>query len=160
MSEGAGSGTAEELGALTARQAEYLGCIIDYSRERGYPPTMAELCEEMGVASTNVVSDMLLAIERKGYIEREPGSSRAITVVRDARGERMKQGPRVAPPEPPIATLLRQVSDDEVRRLKRVFEHVRRTHRTPLGSRESMREHNRIDCVYSHVLGEHDRRKL
>ena len=63
---------------LTKRQREILDFIIDCVRERGMPPTIAEIGEEFGIASTNGVNDHLVALEKKGYIER---SSKARGII-------------------------------------------------------------------------------
>ena len=55
---------------LTRRQREILDYIIECIRERGLPPTIAEIGEEFGIASTNGVNDHLVALEKKGFIER------------------------------------------------------------------------------------------
>lgn len=55
---------------LTKRQREILDYIIDCVRDHGLPPTIAEIGEEFGIASTNGVNDHLVALERKGFIER------------------------------------------------------------------------------------------
>ncbi len=55
---------------LTKRQREILDYIIECVRERGLPPTIAEIGEEFGIASTNGVNDHLVALEKKGFIER------------------------------------------------------------------------------------------
>lgn len=66
---------------LTARQAEMLGHIQSYSAARGYPPTLRDLCTLMGIRSTNGVNDHLSALERKGYLRREPMKSRGLQIV-------------------------------------------------------------------------------
>ena len=55
---------------LTKRQRGILDFIIGCIRDNGYPPTIAEIGEEFGISSTNGVNDHLIALERKGYIER------------------------------------------------------------------------------------------
>ena len=55
---------------LTQRHRDILDHVIDSIRERGYPPTMVEICEAFGIGSTNAVNDHLKALERKGFIER------------------------------------------------------------------------------------------
>jgi repressor LexA len=52
--------------------------------ERGYPPTLREIGEYMGIRSTNGVNDHLRALERKGYLRREDMKSRALKLVEDA----------------------------------------------------------------------------
>ena len=55
---------------LTKRQREILDYVIECVRDRGMPPTIAEIGEEFGIASTNGVNDHLVALEKKGFIER------------------------------------------------------------------------------------------
>ena len=55
---------------LTRRQKEILGFIINCIRDHRMPPTIAEIGRHFGIASTNGVNDHLLALEKKGYIER------------------------------------------------------------------------------------------
>lgn len=55
---------------LTKRQAAILQFIVDRIREDGLPPTIAEIGEYFGIASTNGVNDHLMALEKKGFIER------------------------------------------------------------------------------------------
>lgn len=55
---------------LTKRQQSILRFIIESIRDHGYPPTIAEIGEEFGISSTNGVNDHLVALEKKGYIER------------------------------------------------------------------------------------------
>ena len=55
---------------LTKRQESILRFIIESIRDNGFPPTIAEIGEEFGISSTNGVNDHLVALERKGYIER------------------------------------------------------------------------------------------
>lgn len=55
---------------LTKRQEAILRFIIESIQDNGYPPTIAEMGSEFGIASTNGVNDHLVALEKKGYIER------------------------------------------------------------------------------------------
>lgn len=66
---------------LTARQREALDYITYCLDERGYPPTLREIGEHMGIRSTNGVNDHLKALERKGYLVREELKSRALRPV-------------------------------------------------------------------------------
>lgn len=68
---------------LTKRQAQTLDYIRQSIVERGYPPTLREIGEYMGIRSTNGVNDHLRALERKGYLRREDMKSRALRVVDD-----------------------------------------------------------------------------
>lgn len=68
---------------LTRRQADILHFIVESIRDRGYPPTIAEVGQQFNIASTNGVNDHLKALERKGYIERSP-KARGIRVTEKA----------------------------------------------------------------------------
>jgi len=69
---------------LTKRQLQTLDFIRHSIEARGYPPTLREIGEHMGIRSTNGVNDHLRALERKGYLRREDMKSRALRVVEDA----------------------------------------------------------------------------
>lgn len=72
---------------LTARQRAVLETIRNSVEERGYPPSMREIGEIVGLASPSSVKHQLQALERKGYLRRDPRRPRAIEVVHpdDAR---------------------------------------------------------------------------
>ena len=65
---------------LTARQGETLRLIRKSILERGYPPTLRELGDWMGIRSTNGVNDHLLALQAKGFLTRDPMFSRGIVL--------------------------------------------------------------------------------
>ncbi len=69
---------------LTERQAQALGFISRLVEERGYPPSVRELCEHMGISSTRGALRHLEALEKKGFISRGPG----------ARSVRLEEGSR------------------------------------------------------------------
>jgi repressor LexA len=66
---------------LTDRQRQALDYITECLNARGYPPTLREIGEHMGIRSTNGVNDHLKALERKGYLVREELKSRALRPV-------------------------------------------------------------------------------
>ena len=66
---------------LTRRQQQVLDFITRRIEEQGYPPTIREIGEEMGIRSTNGVNDHLKALERKGFLMREGLKSRALRPV-------------------------------------------------------------------------------
>jgi repressor LexA len=68
---------------LTARQEQTLDFIRKSIEDRGYPPTLREIGEYMGIRSTNGVNDHLRALERKGYLRREDMKSRALKLVEE-----------------------------------------------------------------------------
>lgn len=63
---------------LTDRQATVLEMIASHIEEVGYPPTIRELGDALGISSTNGVNDHLKALEKKGYLERESSKSRTM----------------------------------------------------------------------------------
>lgn len=64
----------------TLRQLELLGFIATRA-DAGIPPTIREMQDEFQILSTNGVRDHLVALERKGCIERCPKKSRHIRVT-------------------------------------------------------------------------------
>ena len=66
---------------LTQRQSEILEYLRAEIEGRGMPPTIREIGTQFGIKSTKGVEDHLAAIERKGYIRRERGKSRAIEIM-------------------------------------------------------------------------------
>lgn len=71
---------------LTDRQKAVLAFIRDHIEETGYPPTIREIGDDLGIKSTNGVNDHLKALERKGYLERQTGKSRALKPLREPDG--------------------------------------------------------------------------
>jgi repressor LexA len=65
---------------LTHRQRLVLECIAASVDERGYPPSMREIGESVGLASPSSVKHQLASLERKGFIRRDPNRPRAIEV--------------------------------------------------------------------------------
>ncbi len=63
---------------LTARQKEVLDLIKDHIEETGFPPTRADIANELGFKSPNAAEEHLRALARKGAIEMIPGTSRGI----------------------------------------------------------------------------------
>ncbi len=63
---------------LTARQAEILELIKDFTESTGFPPTRAEIAKALGFRSVNAAEDHLRALARKGVIELLAGASRGI----------------------------------------------------------------------------------
>lgn len=75
---------------LAPMQRRVLNAIMAHIITWGYPPTIRELGQLRGTTSTNATSDLVAALERKGYIAcPEMNASRAITVLRDADGRRV-----------------------------------------------------------------------
>ncbi|MBO0853122.1 MAG: transcriptional repressor LexA [Nocardia sp.] len=77
------NGDAEFPGAgadLTARQRKVLEVIRESVSERGYPPSIREIGDAVGLTSTSSVAHQLRALERKGYLRRDPNRPRAVDV--------------------------------------------------------------------------------
>lgn len=66
---------------LTARQEQILGLIRDAIENTGFPPTRAEIANELGFRSANAAEEHLQALARKGAIEISPGTSRGIRLL-------------------------------------------------------------------------------
>ncbi|WP_428847032.1 transcriptional repressor LexA [Rhizohabitans arisaemae] len=65
---------------LTPRQRKILEVIRDSVQQRGYPPSMREIGEAVQLTSTSSVSHQLTALQRKGYLRRDPHRPRAVEV--------------------------------------------------------------------------------
>jgi len=66
--------------ALTARQRSILECIESSMAERGFPPSVREIGETVGLTSPSTVHNHLNTLQRLGYLERDPNLPRAIKV--------------------------------------------------------------------------------
>jgi len=87
---------------LTARQQQVLDCIKSSLEETGFPPTRAEIANELGFRSPNAAEEHLKALARKGAIEMMAGASRGIRVIDDTPNGLPIVG-RVAAGEPILA---------------------------------------------------------
>ncbi|HMS87714.1 MAG TPA: transcriptional repressor LexA [Acidimicrobiales bacterium] len=65
---------------LTARQRQILDCIDTAMRDRGYPPSVREIGESVGLGSPSTVHSHLSTLQRLGYLRRDPSKPRAIEV--------------------------------------------------------------------------------
>ncbi len=65
---------------LTVRQRRVLDVIRSSVSERGYPPSIREIGDAVGLTSTSSVAHQLRALERKGYLRRDPNRPRAVDV--------------------------------------------------------------------------------
>jgi repressor LexA len=90
---------------LTPRQRRVLETIRDSVERRGYPPTMREIGEAVGLASPSSVKHQLTTLERKGYLRRDPNRPRAIEVVDPETAETTTgtTPPVATPDEAPLA---------------------------------------------------------
>jgi repressor LexA len=72
---------------LTRRQQEIWKFLTDYVDSHGYPPTVREIGEAVGLASPSTVHAHLANLERAGLIKRDPTKPRALELRRDPRPE-------------------------------------------------------------------------
>ncbi len=83
-------GPADETG-LTPRQRMVLEVIRDSVERRGYPPTVREIGEAVGLTSTSSVSHQLMTLQKKGFLRRDPSRPRAVDVRLPGDAERSAQ---------------------------------------------------------------------
>ncbi|HHX65471.1 MAG TPA: transcriptional repressor LexA [Chloroflexi bacterium] len=74
---------------LSDRQIKILEMIRDFMADCGYPPTIREIGEAVGISSTSVVSYNLDVLQRKGYLSRNREVSRGLRLVGEDDGEDM-----------------------------------------------------------------------
>jgi repressor LexA len=72
--------TPQDETGLTQRQRMVLEVIRDSVRRRGYPPSMREIGEAVGLTSTSSVSHQLRTLQSKGFLRRDPNRPRAVEV--------------------------------------------------------------------------------
>jgi repressor LexA len=72
---------------LTGRQQEIWTFLTRYVDERGYPPTVREIGDAVGLASPSTVHAHLANLERAGLIKRDPTKPRALELRRDPKPE-------------------------------------------------------------------------
>lgn len=83
---GAGPGRGYALAGteLTGKRREILDFIAAHQRDRGYPPSVREIGEAVGLTSSSTVHTHLTTLQRQGYLHRDPTKPRAIEVRYDA----------------------------------------------------------------------------
>ena len=72
---------------LTARQREVLEIIERHMQQRGYPPSVREIGEAVGLTSPSTVHAHLAALQKRGYLRRDPTKPRAIEVRWDPNSD-------------------------------------------------------------------------
>ena len=70
---------------LSKRQREIFDFVVKYADKHGYPPTVREIGEAVGLASPSTVHAHLANLERAGYLKRDPTKPRALEVVHRGR---------------------------------------------------------------------------
>jgi len=75
---------------LSPRQKAILEYIEKSVQEKGYPPSVREIGEAVGLASSSTVHGHLSRLEKKGYIRRDPTKPRAIELLKQKDGTKIK----------------------------------------------------------------------
>src|SRR5438094_2843662 len=70
-----------EASVLTGRQQEIWDFLVDYVDRHGYPPTVREIGERVGLASPSTVHAHLANLERAGFLKRDPTKPRALELT-------------------------------------------------------------------------------
>ena len=63
------------------KQLEIYNFLKTYTENKGYPPSVREICEAVGLSSTSTVHGHLKRLEKKGLIKRDPSKPRALEIV-------------------------------------------------------------------------------
>ncbi|MQA62271.1 MAG: transcriptional repressor LexA [Actinophytocola sp.] len=107
----------DDLGNLTVRQGQILEVIRSWVSRLGYPPSVREIGDAVGLASTSSVQHQLLALQRKGYLRRDPNRPRAVGVVPadmshtlSARRDEAEQTEQDARPAPTYVPLVGRIA--------------------------------------------------
>ena len=75
---------------MTEKQTLVFDYIVEYTADKGYPPTVRELCDELGFKSPNTAHFHLKGLKDKGYILIAKGKNRGITVLKTPPGSGKK----------------------------------------------------------------------
>jgi repressor LexA len=94
---------------LTGRQREIWSFLVDYVDGHGYPPTVREIGEAVGLASPSTVHAHLANLERAGLLRRDPTKPRALELIGREKVA-AKEAAEAAPAELPRLPLLGQVA--------------------------------------------------
>ena len=92
---------------LTARQQEIWGFLVEYVDRHGYPPTVREIGDAVGLASPSTVHAHLANLERAGLLRRDPTKPRALDLLGHRRS---REEPAAAVEELPKLPLLGQIA--------------------------------------------------
>src|SRR5881409_3649153 len=99
---------------LSSRQQEIWDFLVEYLESHGYPPTVREIGEAVGLASPSTVHAHLANLERAGLLRRDPTKPRALAVLGRARAADSE------PASLPKRPLLGQIENLQRARLRRV----------------------------------------
>ena len=95
---------------LTARQQEIWQFLVEYADGHGYPPTVREIGEAVGLASPSTVHAHLANLERVGLLKRDPSKPRALDLIGHRSVPTALAAPAVEREELPRLPLLGQIA--------------------------------------------------
>src|SRR2546423_8577510 len=90
---------------LTGRQQEIWDFLVDYVDQHGYPPTVREIGEAVGLASPSTVHAHLANLERAGLLRRDPTKPRALELVGRSRTATAASSPTRLPTLPLVGQI-------------------------------------------------------
>ena len=134
---------------VTKRQQAVLDCIEECIREKGYGPTVREVCQSLGLSSPSTVHVHLKALEEKGLIERHraSGDYRAVSVSLTEEGERFAaEGRRLR--DEHMDAVMEHVGIEDMRHLVRILRKVVEFHELdPEATCKSRAEGHEAPCA-------------
>ena len=101
-----------DASGLTPRQRKVLEVIRESVERRGYPPTMREIGEAVGLTSTSSVSHQLTTLQKKGFLRRDPSRPRAVDVRLPGEAEQIQDeaAERAAHPQPAYVPVVGRIA--------------------------------------------------
>jgi repressor LexA len=98
------------VGMLSKRQREIFDFVVEYADKHGYPPTVREIGEAVGLASPSTVHAHLANLERAGLLKRDPSKPRALEVVGRGRSPALLAAPARPVAEPRRLPLVGEIA--------------------------------------------------
>jgi repressor LexA len=102
-------GPPDETG-LTPRQRKVLEVIREAVDRRGYPPSVREIGESVGLTSTSSVAHQLKTLEAKGFLRRDPNRPRAVEVLLPGSSTETESGPLSSHPTPAYVPVVGRIA--------------------------------------------------
>jgi repressor LexA len=95
---------------VSKRQNEIYDFVVRYVDGHGYPPTVREIGEAVGLASPSTVHAHLANLERAGYLRRDPTKPRALEITGRGRSPAAEPARAVQAPEPRVLPLVGEIA--------------------------------------------------
>lgn len=93
------------IAELSERQKSVLRVIVSSVQERGYPPSIREIAQQVGLSSSSSVAHQLTTLERKGILRRDANRPRAIDVLAHQSGQAPSPQPQSVQPPTNVSAL-------------------------------------------------------